>query len=172
LKLTQAQLAERLGVQTVTIKSIENGAFKISARLALALASLLNLDYQDIMANKRSILKDALQAMPLDKWDQLSRTVSDVKLEFYRSRISDGVGDLLRAARDYAPIKLVSLISAFYSALDDIAEEFGLEKALKRFEKARPRAKWVRLHLRPVQSAAAARKPGRQRASPGGDNGS
>jgi DNA-binding XRE family transcriptional regulator len=135
LKLTQAQLAERLGVQTVTIKGIENGAFRISPRLALALATLLNLDYKDIMANNRAILKDALKAQPLSKWDEKVRTLSDSKIASLQFEIGEGAGDLLHTAHDHAPTKLVSLISALYAALHDLAKEFGLKDALKKVQK-------------------------------------
>jgi hypothetical protein len=123
----------------------------------------------------RIYLGDALDAPSASEWETSARALNEEKLDYFRERVSEGAGDLLRAARDHAPKKLPSLISALYGALDDITREFGLEKALKAVQKGRTPGRlplrWVRRRLERLEEGAA-RKPGRPRVSPGSGNGS
>jgi putative transcriptional regulator len=48
--LTQAELAERIGVSRKTINTVENGVFVPSTILALKLAAALNRRVEDIFA--------------------------------------------------------------------------------------------------------------------------
>lgn len=48
LALTQAELAERVGVTRKTVNTVENGVFTPSALLAIKLAAALNVPVEDL----------------------------------------------------------------------------------------------------------------------------
>ena len=50
LHLTQAELAERVGVSRKTINTVENGVFTPSATLALKLARALGVPVEEVFA--------------------------------------------------------------------------------------------------------------------------
>ena len=50
LNLTQAELAERVGVSRKTINTVENGVFTPSATLALRLARALRVRVEDVFS--------------------------------------------------------------------------------------------------------------------------
>ena len=50
LELTQAQLAERVGVSRKTINTVENGVFTPSATLALKLARALGVAVEEVFS--------------------------------------------------------------------------------------------------------------------------
>ncbi len=50
LNLTQAELAERVGVSRKTINTVENGVFTPSATLALKLARALGVAVEEVFA--------------------------------------------------------------------------------------------------------------------------
>ena len=48
LDITQAQLAERVGVTRKTVNTVENGVFTPSATLAIKLAQALNVPVEEL----------------------------------------------------------------------------------------------------------------------------
>lgn len=50
LNLTQAELAERVGVSRKTVNTVENGVFTPSATLALKLARVLGVAVEDVFS--------------------------------------------------------------------------------------------------------------------------
>jgi putative transcriptional regulator len=48
LSLTQAELAERVGVTRKTVNTVENGVFTPSATLAIKLAQALNVPVEEL----------------------------------------------------------------------------------------------------------------------------
>lgn len=54
LELTQAELAERVGVSRKTINTVENGVFTPSATLALKLARALGVRVEDLFSLRAS----------------------------------------------------------------------------------------------------------------------
>jgi putative transcriptional regulator len=50
LKLTQAELADRVGVSRKTINTVENGVFTPSATLALKLAHALGVAVEEVFS--------------------------------------------------------------------------------------------------------------------------
>jgi len=53
LGLTQAELAERVGVTRKTVNTVENGVFVPSALLALKLAEALNVPVEELFRIER-----------------------------------------------------------------------------------------------------------------------
>ena len=53
LGLTQAELAERVGVTRKTVNTVENGVFVLSALLALKLAEALSVPVEELFRIER-----------------------------------------------------------------------------------------------------------------------
>ena len=63
LGLTQAELAERVGVTRKTVNTVENGVFTPSATLAIKLAQALDLSVEQLFWIERCCSADRQRAM-------------------------------------------------------------------------------------------------------------
>jgi len=94
-RLSQADLAERLGVARQTVHAVENGKFAPSLTLAFKIASLFGTDINDVFAPDRediipSLLENNDDDNPATRPASDERSVRARPLVFFGKPRSDG----------------------------------------------------------------------------------
>jgi len=132
---TQTTLAERIGTTPITVNRIENHSLKISKRLAWRICWTTGVYQQDILNNKPGqpqtpsgpLTKDSLGRM-----EEISQNMTEEQQRYLVEFATEHVAFLVKACFNDSPRKLWSLQSAVKSAVEEIAEDFGLTKAFKK----------------------------------------
>jgi transcriptional regulator with XRE-family HTH domain len=135
LGLTQTALAKRLGTTMITINRIENGSLKISRRLALRLSWSTGVNYQDLLTNapgRPQTWHGELSSDRLEQLDQKARNLSAEQLATMIDDVAYHAELMFKAVLANAPRKLWSLDAAIGAAFDQLEQEFGLTRSVKR----------------------------------------
>ena len=136
IKMTQAALAEAVGVSTVAVNRIENGSLRLSAPVALRISLATGLSMRELMRGKNGRLVDASGEPYTDttfkRWRTGPRSVSEDSAPPDATNLQWWIEMLLRAAarkhggRGYQPVRF-SLIQA----IDAVCTEFKLGKVVE-----------------------------------------
>jgi transcriptional regulator with XRE-family HTH domain len=135
LKLTQAQLAERLGLYVTTIRQIENNELTVSDRFAADLSFLSGVPAVDIRSNRPGALRTRYKAgvtpRLLSDKDRRARELTPAHRQTLLDNYLYHVELLLDATLLASPHQLWTLSSAIETALSDIERRFNLSETVK-----------------------------------------
>jgi DNA-binding XRE family transcriptional regulator len=132
---TQTGLANQIGTTTITVNRIENDSLKVSKKLALRISWVTGVSTEDILKNKPGHPQTPSGPLTKDKIKELevmSQRATEEQQRYLAQFAAEHVAFLVQACLDDSPRKLWSLQAAIKSAVEEIAEDFGLTKAFKK----------------------------------------
>ena len=136
IKMSQAALAEAVGVSTVAVNRIENGSLPLSAPVALRIYLATGLSTQELMRGKNGKLLDQYREpytqATFDSWRNDPRKVSEKFAAPDAAGLQWWIEMLLRAAaRKYGGKSYQAVRMSLVQAIDAVCADFNLGKVVE-----------------------------------------